>query len=106
MENLEFKGTKGKWSPAYISGCCIGVESDTTIPGYTQMVVNTILPDTDKEYKKEKTEIEANATLIAAAPELLQALQNLVKWEAGTVNHVRAYQDANAAIQKALTLNK
>jgi hypothetical protein len=43
-----------------------------------------------------------DARLIAAAPELLKALQNLVKWEAGTVNHVQAYKDAKSAINKAL----
>jgi hypothetical protein len=56
-------------------------------------------------------EAQANARLIAAAPELLEALKNLVKWD-GTKstdprNEVRLWgeivSDANAAIAKAET---
>lgn len=73
----EFKGTPGPWKPDYISEVCVGVGRQIQ-PGYIQMIVNTILPETDAEYRRQRMEIESNARLIAAAPEMLEALQNLV----------------------------
>lgn len=42
------------------------------------MVLNTILPETDEAYEREKEEIEANVHLAAVAPELLAALGNFL----------------------------
>ena len=78
MENLKFKGTPGPWEPAYMGGVCIGIRKKHQA-GYSQMVLNTILPETDEAYEREKEEIEANARLGAAAPELLEALQALIE---------------------------
>ena len=47
---------------------------------------------------------EANARLIAAAPDLLEALENLCRYTAGKIPHlsqVPEYRDARAAITKA-----
>lgn len=46
-------------------------------------------------------EIFANAKLIATAPKLLEALQNLLTWREGTINHNRAIKDAEELIKKA-----
>ena len=42
------------------------------------MVLNTILPETDEAYERKKEEIEANVHLTAAAPELLEALMDMI----------------------------
>lgn len=47
-------------------------------------------------------ECEANARLIAAAPELLEALQGLMTGFNGQMQDENAYKKANAAIAKAL----
>lgn len=98
-----FKGTSGKWQVSIVSGICIGIETEIE-PGYSQMIVNTILPDTDRAYAKEKKEILANAHLIAAAPTLLFALQ-LIKesYTDGQLSeqHIKII---DGAINKALEL--
>ena len=75
MEKLEFKGTKGALEPKYISGICIGIG---TIGNPYQVTANSILPNTDNQYKKEKKEIEANMKLYASSKDLLDALQELL----------------------------
>jgi len=69
------KHTKGKWEVIYVSGIATGVgikEENISLSGtYWEAIVNTVLPKTDGEY--EDSNIEANAKLIAAAPELLEA---------------------------------
>lgn len=72
-----FKGTQGRWAVEHLSGCVIGVgvSKDTDSGIYTEMVANSILPDTDAEYEKVKDQIEADFTLISAAPDLLDAIQ-------------------------------
>lgn len=68
-----FKGTKEKLKPVYVSGVCIGIG---TIGDISEMKANSILPDTDEEYKKEKSEIVANMVLFSNAYEMLQMLQD------------------------------
>lgn len=106
------KHTPGPWQLAFIKGdidICIGVQ---TIPenGYSQMIVNTILPNTDKEYLKEREELEANAKLISAAPDLLEVcilldeLKNKILPFAETPHFEDAHDlitKAKAAIKKA-----
>lgn len=67
--------TKGNWKPVYVSGVCIGIEAETEIEGYTQIICNTVLPDSDIAYKHEKDEIIANMTIMAESKNLLQALE-------------------------------
>lgn len=71
---MEFKGTKGKLEPKYVSGICIGIG---TVGDFSQITANSILPETDKEYNAEKEEIEANMLLYSKAPELLEFLIEL-----------------------------
>ena len=58
-----------------------------------------VLKDAEKFNEREKAEAEANAKLIAAAPELLEALLEYVNCYAGPVE---AFQKAVKAINKAL----
>lgn len=94
----EFKGTKGEHKPIFVSGICIGIGVELE-PNYNQMIVNTILPDTDKEYNNQKEEIEANVKLYCAAPDLLEALINAVDHKKGWA------KAAKLAILKALNIN-
>lgn len=94
----KFKGTKGPWvsgeyqqgagCPVTVSGCLIGWMSYGPI------------------YPAEpfaKNMCEANANLIAAAPDLLEALQYIVDPLINDLPiHSMAYKQAVAAIAKAL----
>ena len=73
---MEFKGTKEKLERKYVSGICIGIGS---VGDFSQITANSILPETDKEYQKEKVEIEANMLLYSKAPEMLEMLKNILK---------------------------
>ena len=66
---LEFKGTKGVWKATFDG--CIGV--GTTLP---TLVIAYVQLDKDIPIKEQ----EANAKLIAAAPDLLEALYELKEW--------------------------
>ena len=93
----EFKGTKGPWKVVENGGRMVGVMSKgewvTYKAGQDHMTIE---------------ELEANASLISAAPQLLEALQLMVStypysppchgWESQVDAHVAAKQ----AIAKAL----
>ena len=69
---MKFKGTKGELEMKFMpGGICIGIG---TVGDYCQITANSILPESDEEYAKEKEELEANMQLYASAPELLGAL--------------------------------
>lgn len=99
----EFKGTPGPWQVA--GPCCdaVGVEFDST--GY-----KAICHRPERTGGKMTDEYNANMQLIAAAPELLEALQNLISGyedmaEVGMFDmlcHGDEIEAANAAIKKAL----
>jgi hypothetical protein len=101
----EFKGTKGELELKYVSGICIGIG---TIGDYSQITANTILPDTDEEYEKEKEEILSNMKLYAAAFEMFLALKSIVEYwdnpQKGSLNdHVEhSLKIAELAIKKAI----
>ena len=68
---MKFKGTPGKLEMKFMQGgICIGIG---TVGNYCQITANSILPETDEEYEKEKEELEANMRLYAASPKLLSA---------------------------------
>lgn len=76
MDN--WKGTKGEWFAHVVSTFTIGVNAEiykNKRAQYSKKVCEFILPETDEEYEQEREEREANARLIAASPDLLEALQ-------------------------------
>lgn len=87
----KFKGTPGPWYAVNYGGW-IHIQQ---LPFYGE---SDLLNEDNCSLANQ------NAHLAASAPELLEALQNLVKWEHGTINHFRAYKDAQAAINKALNI--
>ena len=107
MEKLKFKGTPGPWEPDYKDGVCLGVKK-VYFYKPPKVIVDSILPKTLEEYWCQKEDIEANARLIAAAPELLAALENFrmiiecnpYLLESDTFRV--AYDYANEVIKKAL----
>ncbi len=73
-----FKGTKGEWFLNYIGPIPIGVNAkiiENELGTYSKNIVETILPNDDGAWKKEKEETTANLKLISASPLLLMELQ-------------------------------
>lgn len=95
----EFKGTPGPWV-ASTTERSIGPASRDGNQSY-----GMILPVAWVEFDSDQRHQRANANLIAAAPELLEALQRMVS-KAHKQNWNDAYpeelQSAQAAIKKAL----
>ena len=99
---MKFKGTKGELEMKFMQGgICIGIG---TVGDYCQITANSILPESDEEYAKEKEELEANMQLYAAAPELLKALQDLsnANQDDSSWNYQASLDQAKNAIEKAL----
>ena len=71
----EFKGTPGPWEikPEEVDRSYIRIRG--TRLGGRFKVANVLSPDYDGVHHREADETRANAQLIAAAPELLEALQ-------------------------------
>jgi hypothetical protein len=76
---------------------CIGVGISEELEGgtYTQMICESILPDTDEEYIEKHDEIVKNMNLIAAAPVMLETLKEIAKGQ-GRYDHDRLRHCANA----------
>ncbi|HEX6168259.1 MAG TPA: hypothetical protein VFZ33_01105 [Chitinophagaceae bacterium] len=81
----ETKHTPGPWKASFHGHICIGVQNEDF---YGQMICNSILPETDEQYEKEKVEIEANMRLIASAPDLLKENQELKAIKAELVHEI------------------
>ena len=99
---MNWKGTKGVLEMKFMpGGICIGIG---TVGDYCQITANSILPESDEEYAKEKEELEANMQLYASAPELLKALQDLsnANQDDSSWNYQASLDQAKNAIEKAL----
>lgn len=102
--NKTFKGTKGKWELVYSGPVCIGVGvKSANRKGYTKMVLNSILPETDYEYNKEKFQIEADMQLCAVAPEMFNVLQKISEWPMTSHISEELLSTIKQLIQKATT---
>src|SRR5574343_191204 len=103
---MEFKGTKEKLEPKYVSGICIGIG---TIGQMSKMTANSILNhiETYDDYEKEKVEIEADMLLYSKASEMLDSLKEMCYlWEAiskslRTIINEEAYLKAKQLIKEA-----
>lgn len=76
----QFKGTPGPWEikPEEVDRPYIRIRG--TRLGGRFKVANVLSPDYDGVHHREADETRANARLIAAAPELLEALQMALEW--------------------------
>ena len=99
----EFKGTKGPWS---ISEGWI--DKHVSIGAERHGAIALVLSDMESDYTcseikraSKRAELSANAKLIAAAPELLEALQNCLGWVNNGIAR-DAHEKAVKAISKAL----
>ena len=96
---LEFKGTKGSWSIEE-KGASILDNTGKSLVCWYGVATST--------FWKDEEELKANSKLLAAAPELIEALQEMVKmWEALSVSlppikDEEAYLKSLKAIEKAL----
>lgn len=101
---MEFKGTEGNWfkekefSKRYEQYTFNINDENNTVIG-----LSIVYSGTDDDTCREFREAEANAKLIAAAPELLKAVHYLLNAEDdGTWNKQAAESFAREAINKAL----
>ena len=88
----EFKGTKGKWTLHPHASACVCLKGGRIIAncgGYCNSI----------EFERIVAENEANAKLIVAAPELLNACIEALKYVSA---EEPAYDTLHAAIDKAL----
>jgi len=94
----EFKGTKGPWE-------CVDMDDDSISEISATMVIcgDVVLAVVGPTADSSLPEDEHNAKLIAAAPELLEALQEVL-YELSTAREVHdgTIRQADAAIAKAL----
>lgn len=59
---------KGLFKLEFVGPICIGVgKADPNIKGYSEMICNTILPETDEQYEKEKEQILEYMNIICYA---------------------------------------
>jgi hypothetical protein len=110
MEKLEFKGTKGKWEMSHQPILSNGLYIQTVDKSHK----NTFIGEVGGGLQSPQ-EIEANAKLIASAPDLLEALQDLTNSDlfsnivhinaraGGKKQLVIAWEKAQKALEKALT---
>ncbi len=96
----EFKGTKGEWKQDYQ---CVFIGEDHRASNFEQVIARCY---PSNFYDRSDEEAEANAQLIAAAPELLEALIDLrhviLNDDENIARIMACSQKAKEAIAKAL----
>lgn len=101
---MEFKGTKGKWTAKKNNAFYeVGTSAEGKRLGFNIMLFAIGDRTLDLSHSEEN---KANAQLIAAAPELLEALQMILKSDQtdGSWDHQASCDYARKAINKALGL--
>lgn len=99
---MEFKGTKGPWVvlPEECDKPYIRIRGARL--GERYKIANVLTPIYEGVSEREAQETRANAKLIAAAPELLEALHRLVEnVDGGEFISITRIEEARAAIRKA-----
>lgn len=109
MSTVKF--TPGPWLPDIMhykkapKEIYTGIKVTTDTPDYYQRIFDVVLPNTDKAYIEEHEKIKANVLLACAAPELYEALQELLQWHEDNAedSHISSalYEKAKAALIKA-----
>lgn len=102
MEKLEFKGTKNEW---FIDQ----EESHRMTNGVYCNVISTVNTIDIADVYGDDEESQANAKLISASPDLLEALQHMIpvfeqlaSFRNINVDNLECYKKARKAIEKAL----
>ena len=103
MERLEFKGTQGDWNQnLFTHSRLVFVNQGATI---CEMMPKDFRYSDESEKDSLKIEIEANAKLIAVAPQLLKCLQDMVEMYEDVQpsgGYQGYYEEAIDVIKKAL----
>lgn len=94
----QFKGTPGPWKCLREEVNKHYIRISSTKVGERFAVANVLIPLYDDVHEREAKETRANAQLIAAAPELLEALQMMLDSQVLPIWHQSI---ARAAINKA-----
>lgn len=107
--NYEFKGSMGKTELVYMSGMCIGIGIKQHY-GLTIMTANSILPDTDEEYEKEKVQIESDMQMYSTSIEMFEFIKKVEymcdRLRFPTECELREMRDeAQTILKKATTIN-
>ena len=97
---MEFKGAKGNW------GCVFTSENSRAVRNKSGIIAKIYKPkkhhNQDKRYDLELEEARCSQKLIAAAPELLEALQSCLRRIKNESHEPFAILEAEKAINKAL----